>query len=531
MTQQTEQRRGFFGQPGALANLFGVELWERFSFYGMQGILLIYLYYSAAEGGLGIDQDTATGIVGAYGGSVYLSTILGAWLADRVLGAERTLFASAVVVMAGHVALAVLPGLAGVATGLILVAIGSGGVKATATSLVGTLYAEGDERRDAGFSLFYLGINVGALIGPLATGLLQQRAGFHWGFGLAAVGMAAGLVQYWFGRRRLPAASREVPNPLPARARPLVVVAGVVVAALVAAVIVLFTDRLSDVVVAASVLAAVAYFVVILTARTVTPVERRRVLAFIPLFVASAAFWSLYQQQFTVVTIYADQRLDRNLFGWEMPVSWVQSINPVFIILLSGVFARAVEPARRPPAGHAGQVRGRHRDHGCGVPAVPAAGRWRAGERAAARVDRHPVRLHDRGAAAVPGRPVRGHEARAARVPHPDGRVVLPVRGARHRAVRHARRLLRPGPRDRVLRHPGRGRDRARPGAGRARPDAPAPDERRPLTGTDDVRERAGPDRPHGTATARLRRRGTDPAPDPGAGPPGSRPPSARAGR
>lgn len=339
MTQQTEQRRGFFGQPGALANLFGVELWERFSFYGMQGILLIYLYYSAAEGGLGIDQDTATGIVGAYGGSVYLSTILGAWLADRVLGAERTLFASAVVVMAGHVALAVLPGLAGVATGLILVAIGSGGVKATATSLVGTLYAEGDERRDAGFSLFYLGINVGALIGPLATGLLQQRAGFHWGFGLAAVGMAAGLVQYWFGRRRLPAASREVPNPLPARARPLVVVAGVVVAALVAAVIVLFTDRLSDVVVAASVLAAVAYFVVILTARTVTPVERRRVLAFIPLFVASAAFWSLYQQQFTVVTIYADQRLDRNLFGWEMPVSWVQSINPVFIILLSGVFA------------------------------------------------------------------------------------------------------------------------------------------------------------------------------------------------
>ncbi|GAB7045990.1 peptide MFS transporter [Catenuloplanes indicus] len=336
---ETEQKRGFFGQPGALANLFGVELWERFSFYGMQGILLIYLYYSAAEGGLGIGQDTATGIVGAYGGSVYLSTILGAWLADRVLGAERTLFASAVVVMAGHIALAVLPGLAGVAAGLILVAIGSGGVKATATSLVGTLYAAGDERRDAGFSLFYLGINVGALIGPLATGLLQQRAGFHWGFGLAAVGMAAGLIQYAFGRRRLPAAAREVPNPLPARARPLVPVVGVAVAALVAAVLVLFTDRLSDVVVAASVLAAIAYFAVILTARTVTPVERRRVLAFIPLFIASAAFWSLYQQQFTVVTIYADQRLDRNLFGWEMPVSWVQSINPVFIIVLSGVFA------------------------------------------------------------------------------------------------------------------------------------------------------------------------------------------------
>ncbi|MDR7276456.1 peptide MFS transporter [Catenuloplanes atrovinosus] len=336
--EQSERGR-FLGQPAALANLFGVELWERFSFYGMQGILLIYLYYSAAEGGLGIDQDTAAGIVGAYGGSVYLSTILGAWLADRVLGAERTLFASAVVVMAGHLALALLPGLAGVAAGLILVAIGSGGVKATATSLVGSLYAAGDDRRDAGFSLFYLGINVGALAGPLATGLLQQRAGFHWGFGLAAVGMAAGLIQYSFGRRRLTGAAREVPNPLPAARRPLVIVAGVVVAAVVAAVIVFLTDRLSDVVVAASAIAAVAYFAVILTARAVTPVERRRVLAFIPLFIASAAFWSLYQQQFTVVTIYADERLNRNLFGWEMPVSWVQSINPVFIILLSGVFA------------------------------------------------------------------------------------------------------------------------------------------------------------------------------------------------
>jgi proton-dependent oligopeptide transporter, POT family len=330
----TERR--FFGQPAALAHLFGVELWERFSFYGMQGILLIYLYYSAADGGLGIDQATATSMVGAYGGAVYLSTILGAWLADRVLGAERTLFGSAVVVMIGHIALALLPGLPGVATGLILVAIGSGGVKANATSLVGTLYAEDDERRDAGFSLFYLGINVGALAGPLATGLLQQRAGFHWGFGLAAVGMAAGLVQYALGRRRLPAVSREIPNPV---ALPVVLVVAVVVLALIAATLTLFADRLSDVVVAASVIAAVAYFAVILLSRAVTPIERRRVLAFIPLFIASAAFWSLYQQQFTVVTIYADERLDRDLFGWEMPVSWVQSINPVFIILLSGVFA------------------------------------------------------------------------------------------------------------------------------------------------------------------------------------------------
>jgi proton-dependent oligopeptide transporter, POT family len=134
-----------------LASLFSVEMWERFSFYGMQGILLIYLYYSVADGGLGVDKGTASGIVGAYGG-VYLSTILGAWLADRVLGAERTLFSSAVVVMAGHVALALIPGLAGVGVGLVLVALGSGGLQGTASSLVGSLYDEHDERRSSGRS-------------------------------------------------------------------------------------------------------------------------------------------------------------------------------------------------------------------------------------------------------------------------------------------------------------------------------------------------------------------------------------------
>lgn len=332
---------GFLGQPRPLATLFGVELWERFSFYGMQGILLIYLYYSTARGGLGIDESVAAGIVGAYGGGVYLSTVLGAWIADRLVSAERTLFASAAVVMCGHIALAVLPNLAGVAVGLILIALGSGGVKATATTLVGTLYSEGDTRRDAGFSLYYLGINLGAFLGPLLTGLLQSTAGFHWGFGLAAVGMAAGLIQYSFGRKRLSAEAREVPNPLPRRRLPAVIGVGVAIVVVIAASVLLgivTIDNLSTIVIAVTAVAAIAYFVVILTSG-ISAEERSRVLAFIPLFLASAAFWSLYQQQFTVLTIYADQRLDRTIFGWEYPVSWVQSINPVYIILLSGVFA------------------------------------------------------------------------------------------------------------------------------------------------------------------------------------------------
>ena len=341
-TRDSRSDRAFFGQPGVLANLFGVELWERFSFYGMQGILLIYLYYSAARGGLGIDEGVATGIVGAYGGAVYLSTILGAWLADRLIGPERTLFYSAVAVMAGHVALALLPGLTGVGVGLVLIALGSGGVKANATSLVGSLYDEHDTRRDAGFSLFYMGINIGALLGPLLTGLLQKEAGFHWGFGAAAVGMALGLAQYALYRGRLPEETHHVTNPLPAGRGTSYAVGAVAVLALVGVLTwldVITVDRLSDIVIGISLVAAIAYFAVILTDKQVTGVERSRILAFIPLFVCNVVFWSLYQQQFTVVTIYADKRLDRDLFGWEMPVSWVQSINPVFIIVLAGVFA------------------------------------------------------------------------------------------------------------------------------------------------------------------------------------------------
>lgn len=342
MTVETRPERTFFGQPRVLANLFGVELWERFSFYGMQGILLIYLYYETSRGGLGIDQDTAASIVGAYGGSVYLATVVGAWLADRMFGPERVLFGSAVLVMCGHLCLALIPGLAGVAAGLILIALGSGGVKATATAIVGTLYEPHDERRDAGFSLFYLGINLGALVGPLLTGLLQKDAGFHWGFGLAAAGMAIGLIQYSIGRRHLTGKAREVADPLPPRRRVLVaaVAAAVVVVVAVAAFAGLIpAAHLSTIVVVLSIAAAAAYFAVILTSHRIDGVERKRVYAFIPMFVASAAFWSLYQQQFTVVTVYSDKRLDRDLFGWTMPVSWVQSINPVFIIVLSGVFA------------------------------------------------------------------------------------------------------------------------------------------------------------------------------------------------
>ncbi|RDI66816.1 peptide MFS transporter [Nocardia pseudobrasiliensis] len=340
--ERQSSERTVFGHPIGLVNLFGVELWERFSYYGMLTILGYYLYYSLADGGLGLEKSTATGIVGAYGGLVYLSTVLGGWIADRVLGMERTVFYGGVVVMAGHIALAVLPGLLGVGVGLVLVALGSGALKANASSLLGTLYDKGDARADGGFTLFYLGINLGAFIGPLITGVLQDNIGFHWGFGAAAVGMALGLAQYVVFRRNLGGHGREVPNPLPRSQVGKVV--GFAVAVIVVVAIALVTglvtlSNLKWVATGVIAVASIVYFAVMLTDSKVTPIERTRVRAFIPLFIANAVFWSLFQQIFTVLAVYSDERMNWTIFGWTAPSNWVGSEEPVWIITLSPLFA------------------------------------------------------------------------------------------------------------------------------------------------------------------------------------------------
>lgn len=334
--------RTFFGHPIGLVNLFGVELWERFSFYGMLTILGYYLYYETTEGGLGLDQDVAVGLVGAYGGLVYLCTVLGGWVSDRLIGMERTVLYGGVVVMAGHIALAVIPGLAGVGVGLVLVAVGSGALKSNASALLGTLYPKGDVRVDGGFTLFYLGINLGAFIGPLITGLLQREWGFHFGFGAAAVGMALGLIQYVVFRRNLGTAGRDVPDPLPRRARGPVL--GVLLVAVLVIVAVTVTglvtvDNLPDITTGLIVIAALTYFAVLLTHRRVGPVERKRVWAFVPLFVANVVFWALFQQIFTVLAVYSDERMNWNIFGWTAPSNWIGSVEPVWIIVLSPLFA------------------------------------------------------------------------------------------------------------------------------------------------------------------------------------------------
>lgn len=332
----------FFGHPLPLMQLFSLELWERFSYYGMNGILAIYLYFQVSDGGLGMAQSTALGIVGAYGGAVFLATILGAWMADRMLGAERTLFYSAIIIMIGHICLALLPGFSGVAAGLILVALGSGGLKANASAMVGELYEEKDPRRDSGFTVFYMGVNLGAFLGPLLTGLLQKSVGFHFAFGTAAIGMAVGLIIYWTGRKSLPEESRHAVNPLP-KSKLYIFFAGIVLVALLAVVSwttgVVNQDNLPWWTAGISAGAAACYFIVMYISPKSDADDKSRVLAFIPFFITVVAFWSLYQQIFGSITAYSDTQLNREIFGWEMPINWIQLIPAVFVIIFAPIFA------------------------------------------------------------------------------------------------------------------------------------------------------------------------------------------------
>lgn len=339
---QPASGKTFFGHPRMLANLFSVEMWERFSYYGMQGIMIYYLYYSVTEGGLGIDQTAATGIIGAYGGTVYLLAIVGGFVGDRILGPERTLFYSALLIMAGHIALALIPGVAGVVVGLILVALGSGGLKTNASALVGSLYNRTDERRDAGFTIFYMGVNIGSLFGPILTGWGWNTWGFHAGFLLAALGMAIGLTQYALTRKNLPASAHELSSPLSSAEKKkysLLTIAILVVIALLVVTGLITPTNLASWVMAFIFIGAIALFTMMLRDKQITSEEHSRVVSFIPMWIGNAVFWALYQQQFTVMAVYSDTRLNWNILGMELTPNLVNSINPIFIIIFAPLFS------------------------------------------------------------------------------------------------------------------------------------------------------------------------------------------------
>ncbi|RYV50134.1 peptide MFS transporter [Pengzhenrongella frigida] len=343
---EVPRSRGFFGHPLGLMTLFTTELWERFSYYGMRAILLYYLTDAVADGGLGIGETTGLAIVSIYGSSVYLLAVVGGWLADRVLGARRSTLYGGVVIAAGHVFLSI-PGAGFSYLGIVLVALGTGLLKPNVSAMVGELYTREDGRRDSGFSIFYMGINIGSLVAPILVGAARAFGGYHAGFAVAAVGMALALVFFVAGRRLLGDAGAAVPNPVTPADRPALLRTGGLIGSAIVAVLVVArlvsgsfgVSALIDTLSILALAAPVAYFVVMIRSPKVTSPERSRLQAYIPLFIAATLFWMIFEQAATTLASFAANRTDLSAFGMNIAPELFQSVNPASIILFAPVFA------------------------------------------------------------------------------------------------------------------------------------------------------------------------------------------------
>jgi proton-dependent oligopeptide transporter, POT family len=347
--------RSFFGHPGGLSTLFFTEMWERFSYYGMRAILLLYMTKTFAEGGLGFDEKYAGLIYGTYVSSVWYLPLPGGWLADRILGAKRAVLIGAIIIACGHFSMAINSQLTFYA-GLILIACGTGLLKPNISAMVGQLYSEEDKRRDSGFSIFYTGINLGAFLAPLVVGYLAQSQSFknvitsmgfsptsswHWGFGAAGVGMTLGIIQYVLGQRRLAGVGGK-PD-IPAATEPgtsedfdyLTLVLALIGGAAGLAIGLLYGEARISALFPTVVGFFFGYLIGII--RHLKGEEFRRVLVIFILFVFSILFWMTYEQAGSSLTLFADRLTRTTIFGWTYPSSWFQSVPALFVIIFASI--------------------------------------------------------------------------------------------------------------------------------------------------------------------------------------------------
>ena len=354
-TLRAVESKGFFGHPTGLSTLFFTEMWERFSYYGIRPLLVLFMSAALADGGFGIERSQASAIVGIYAASVYLASLPGGWVADRLLGLRRAIMLGAVLIALGHISI----GLSSAAhskvpffVGLVLIVLGTGLLKPNISAIVGDLYPEGGARRDAGFSIFYMGINTGAVLGQLFTGLLGEGLGWHWGFGIAGLGMLIGVA--WFAissRRTLGNLGLEIsrdPDPVKqarqerfmklALAVGLAVLVLVIVLAATGA-IVLNPQAIGQNMTYVLVGIALVYFAYVFGFGGLTSDEKKRVFVIAILFFFAAIFWAGFEQAPTSLNLFARDFTERSFFGWQIPAIWFQVINSVFIVLFAPVFA------------------------------------------------------------------------------------------------------------------------------------------------------------------------------------------------
>jgi proton-dependent oligopeptide transporter, POT family len=343
---------GFGGHPRGLSTLFFTEMWERFSFYGLKAILFLYMTTAVTKGGLAFATPYAGLVMGTYASSVYWTPLIGGWLADKYLGARRAVLIGGIIIACGHFSMAIKT-MPNFYAGLALIAIGTGFLKPNVSTMVGDLYAEGDARRDAGFSIFYMGINLGALLAPIVVGFLGQQIEWHYGFGAAGVFMLLGLAQYVLGRGRLGGVGerpvkREQPDIAQVRKVDTEAAAqgfDVLTAALALAGGVLgFIGgvRWSGAGFIGGLFPCVMFLFVgyiIGTVRKLNGDEAKRVGAIFILFIFSVVFWMSFEQASTSLTLFADRLTRLNIFGFKIYSSWYQSVEPVFVVLLAPVFA------------------------------------------------------------------------------------------------------------------------------------------------------------------------------------------------
>ena len=343
--EEAAHDRGFFGQPRGLATLFNVELWERFSYYGMRAILLYFLIDTVANGGLGLSETDGTAVVTIYGSAVYLLSVLGGFAADRVIGAARSVLWGGVVIMGGHVLMSI-PTAWTAWAGIVFIAIGTGLLKPNVSTMVGELYASKDPRRDAGFSIFYMSINIGSLVAPIVVGSLRSNYGYHAGFFAAAVGMAIALAAYVGGRQALRGAGIEIPNPLSEKDRrrvPMFVGLGIVGFIILVLIAGLWRDQVLlqvvDAITVLSVGAPILYFVGMFRSPKVTKPERSHLWAYLPMWIGAMLFWMIAEQASGKMAIFAAQDTVTHVGATRVDPEWFQSVGPAAIIILAPVFS------------------------------------------------------------------------------------------------------------------------------------------------------------------------------------------------
>ncbi|MDO5729247.1 MAG: oligopeptide:H+ symporter [Actinomycetaceae bacterium] len=345
----------FMGHPKGLATLFGLELWERFSYLGFQAILALYFADAIANGGLGYEKSVASSVVAAYGALVYLLAIAGAWIADRISGTYRAVLWGGIIIAAGHIFMGI-PREFATWVGLALIIIGTGLLKPNVSTMVGELYEKGDHRRDAGFSIYYSGINIGAFLGPLVAGWLGQRIDWHWGFAAAAVGMILGLIQYVLGRSHLAgrmraAAVQEAFTFDKSFYRTVgLVLAGVAVAAIFAFSSPDGLSRLVNVVTGITAVVPAVFLIYMYRSQRVTDIERRNLAPYSLLLVALVAYNLMYFQTGNTLNFLALEQTNNVLMGFEYPSTWYISLTAIVEIIMGPVLAWLwVRMGRRQP--------------------------------------------------------------------------------------------------------------------------------------------------------------------------------------